>query len=596
MRKRFKKTAAILMCAATVLSLAACQGGGDQGADSTKEEGQVSQSGTESQNGAEDQSEAENVSEPAESGEITTLTCYFQNGNNGVERYPWFENYLGEHLGIFLESRIQTTDGSILAPMLASGELTDIIEIGQKVDVTSAISGGMLLDLEAHKDQLPHIFGNEKYQKAIEYAKDIFGGLYVMPMVIGENRSIVVDPQMRWDLYKKLGMPEMPDMYGMLDVLKQMQEMEPETADGMPVYGLGSFYELDAFALMFCAYSTYMMPMGYVMEGLSWLAYMDYDGSGEVRYLLEDDSVYKEALQWLYTANQMGLLDPESATMNYEGYMAKAGNAQYLSTTWDWFSYGDPDAKESEEWWGHASVWPENLRVPVNPERPVGHPQRFIGIGADCADIDKALAFLDWYYSDEGIDLLYNGPEGMLWEYDENGKKIFSDLYYENDYLGNAYEHPEGGKVMGVAEFNWDIAVHPSAKTENGQCYNLTGDSYAKVKHVKTKLQEDFIENNGGYESRFERAEAEGKNLIATDPVLSFVAPAPDDIEEIRGQIGEIVVQNSWKMVYAKDQAEFDALWIQTQADAEALGGQQVFEDVVARWNEAKEISKKYLE
>ena len=62
------------MCAATVLSLAACQGGGDQGADSTKEEGQVSQSGTESQNGAEDQSEAENVSEPAESGEITTLT------------------------------------------------------------------------------------------------------------------------------------------------------------------------------------------------------------------------------------------------------------------------------------------------------------------------------------------------------------------------------------------------------------------------------------------------------------------------------------------------------------------------------------------
>ena len=56
------------------------------------------------------------------------------------------------------------------------------------------------------------------------------------------------------------------------------------------------------------------------------------------------------------------------------------------------------------------------------------------------------------------------------------------------------------------------------------------------------------------------------------------------------------MVQNSWKMVYAKDQAEFDALWIQTQADAEALGGQQVFEDVVARWNEAKEISKKYLE
>ena len=81
-----------------------------------------------------------------------------------------------------------------------------------------------------------------------------------------------------------------------------------------------------------------------------------------------------------------------------------------------------------------------------------------------------------------------------------------------------------------------------------------------------------------------------------TSPVLSFVAPAPDDIEEIRGQIGEIVVQNSWKMVYARDQEEFDALWAQTQADAEALGAEQVFADAVARWEEAVKVSEKYLQ
>ncbi len=583
-KKRFRKALAMLTCSAMVLSLAAC---GQEGAGSSRETG-----GTE-QSAAQEGTEAEGMAaEPGGDGEITTLTCYFQNGNNGVERYPWFEKYLGEKFGIFLESRAQSADSSLLAPMLASGELTDIIQIGERTDVINAVAGDMLLDLEEYKEQLPHIFGNEKYQSAIRYARDTFGGLYMMPLTIGESGWIGIDPQMRWDLYKTLGMPEIPDMDSLLDVLKQMQELEPETAEGLPVYGLGAFNDWDGNSMMTCAYNNYMVYMGYTMEGISWLTYIRSDGSGDLKYLLDDDSVYRDALQWFFRANQMGLLDPESATMNYEGYIAKAGNAQYLSTVWDWYSYGDPDA---EEWWGHASVWPENAEIPVNSDMPVGSSNRYIGISSGCADVDKALAFLDWYYSEEGIDLLYNGPEGMLWEYDDSGKRILSDLYYENDYQGNPYQHPDGGNANNLLEFYYDIAAWPNATAEHGQKYELEADSYACVKHTKTRLQEDFIENNGGYINRYERAKAEGKNLIETSPVLSFVASAPDDIEAIRGQIGEIVVQNSWKMVYAKDQAEFDALWAQTQADAEALGAEQVFADAVARWEEAVKTSEKYL-
>lgn len=587
-KKRFKKVLAMLTGMAMALSLSACQGDVKEDAKTGQANGEVGEDQAAKEDGAHD------APEPGGEGEIVTLTCYFQNGNNGVERYPWFEKYLGEKFGLYLESRVQSADSSLLAPMLASGELTDIIQIGNKTDVANAVAGDMLLDLEEYREQLPHIFGNEKYQSAIQYAKDTFGGLYMMPLLIGESGGIGIDPQMRWDLYKELGMPEIPDMDSLLDVLKQMQELEPETVEGLPVYGLGAFNDWDGNGVMYCAFANYMVYRGFAMEGFSWLAYLKNDGSGDVKYLLDDDSVYKEALQWFFRANQLGLLDSESATMNYEGYTAKAGNAQYLSTVWDWFSYGDPDAENGEEWWGHASVWPEDVEVPVSSETPVGA-SNCIGISSKCADVDKALAFLDWYYSEEGLDLLFNGPEGMLWEYDDSGKRILSDLYYENDYLGNPYQHPDGGNVNNLREFYFDIAVWPTATAEHGQRYELETDSYACVKHTKSKLKEDFTENNGGYASRYERAEAEGKNLIVTSPVLSFVAPAPDDIEEIRGQIGEIVVQNSWKMVYARDQEEFDALWAQTQADAEALGAEQVFADAVARWEEAVKVSEKYL-
>ena len=568
MKKRIKKVLAMLMCTVTVLSLAACQGegksgGSGEGGDSSKDE-------------------------------VVTLTSYFQFGINIAENYQWFENYLGEEFGIFLESRIQANDSAQLDTMLASGELTDLIGIQDKTQISDAVAGGMLLDLEEYKDQLPNIFGNEKYAAAIQFMKDTFGGVYMMPMSIGESRGVNYDPQLRWDLYRDLGMPEMNDLYDLLDVLKQMQEMEPETKDGLPVYGFGWFPSWDGNASMMAANYNYMNLLGYDAGAISSLVYTKYDGTGEVEYLLDDDSIYKDALQWLYTANQMGLLDPESATIDYEGFVAKANNGQYLHSVWPWFNYGEPDA---EEWWGPASVWPEGCLLPdLSMGNPVGQNGRYMGIGADCEHVDKALAFLDWFYSEEGINFILNGPEGILWEYDEDGKQVFTDLFYETEYVGKPYEHPEGGQITGVPAIFNCYPVNLGARNENGQTYQLLSDPYATANFDRTKLQEDFIEHNDGYTTRYDRAEAEGgKNTIKMTPIFTFVQPASNEIEEIRAQIGEIVVTNSWKMVFAADQAEFDALWERTQQDAETLGGEQVYEDAVARWEAAVAASEKYM-
>ena len=51
-------------------------------------------------------------------------------------------------------------------------------------------------------------------------------------------------------------------------------------------------------------------------------------------------------------------------------------------------------------------------------------------------------------------------------------------------------------------------------------------------------------------------------NKVAVVPFVNVnLAPDPTDIALIRSNCGTLVKDASWKMVFAKDQAEFDAIW-----------------------------------
>ena len=66
------------------------------------------------------------------------------------------------------------------------------------------------------------------------------------------------------------------------------------------------------------------------------------------------------------------------------------------------------------------------------------------------------------------------------------------------------------------------------------------------------------------------------------------------EINELQQRIGDVLVEASWKMVYAADEVEFEAIWAQAQEDAKLLGIDMVVEDAVARWNQAKQLAESY--
>ena len=83
--------------------------------------------------------------------------------------------------------------------------------------------------------------------------------------------------------------------------------------------------------------------------------------------------------------------------------------------------------------------------------------------------------------------------------------------------------------------------------------------------------------------------------MLADAPGSSYTVPEADsNITTIRRQCKATVIDNSWKMIFAKDQSEFDSLLKTMQDTAKGLG----YDDVLAvgtqnasDWTKAREES-----
>ncbi len=71
----------------------------------------------------------------------------------------------------------------------------------------------------------------------------------------------------------------------------------------------------------------------------------------------------------------------------------------------------------------------------------------------------------------------------------------------------------------------------------------------------------------------------EANDMITVGAGASYAAPADSsEIETLRNQVKAIIIQYSWQMSFAADEAEFDSLLKEMQEKAVGLGYDQVYE------------------
>lgn len=583
-----RKLLSLLLAGSMILSLAACGSSNDTPATG----GASTEGGSSTAAGSQEAAEREEVT-------LSAFIMQSVTGESGIWT-GWGAQKLYDDLKIKINfdptgNEVETK----LQQYLVAGQLPDIIGLKGLDQAQLAMDADMLLPLDEYKDKLPNIFENELYADAVRYSQDYTsngtGKLLIMPVAIGPTsyNSLNWVPLLQWDVYKNVGLPEVNTLEDYLDVVEKMVAYKPTTEAGEKVYGFSLFSDWDNLTAL--EISTLSFMYGIDTEYVSPLMETNVM-TKETKSLLADDSFYKRALKFYFDANQRGLLDPDSMSQTYSDVEAKfsAGRVMFSWFSWLAGTYNDRSNQDNaEKPDGLANVVARDMKLYNAPDQTIGRSWYF-GISKDCSNIDAALELLNWLYDVDVCHYLTNGPQGLTWDYDENGEPQVLDWTYSDQKTELLMPEDIGGGAFqdGVYSFN---TLGPQAASEMADGYTLSyrywpctlerNPSLMKQENAEMMQEGHLVLADYLYE----------KDMIAeSTQAVNMINPASDDLEIIMTQIGEIVKKMSWQMVYAKDEAEFNSLWDTMVSQAEQLGLDQVTEFYTNEWENACEIVKDY--
>ncbi len=467
---------------------------------------------------------------------------------------------------------------------VAAGELGDLIitDKGEKLD--ELIQGGLVLDAAGYYDAMTNL---QRFDTAVEVLNDGKDGVYGFPSSVSslkptepsEGLDPTFGPYLRWDLYKQAGYPEITTLEDLLPVLKRMQDLQPTADNGKKTYALSLFADWDGNMMNAGKQPTCFYgydEIGFVLAKA--------DGS-DYQSILDTDGQYIRTMRWYYEANQLGILDPESTTQNYDTLWSKFQGGQVLFSWWPWLGQAayntDPNMKDGK---GFMIAPMQDQQIFSYGAEAYGGKQVF-AIGSKAEDPERIAAFVDWLYSSEGA-LSNNsqtmgaaGPQGLTWDLNAAGEPELTDFGKEVFLQGDAQVPADwgtGSYIDGTSTLNISAVLPIDTDPDTGFPYSYKfWPSYQEL--TSNPLTDDWSAHMGGAATTIEYLEANDQILVA--PGASFTTPADSsEIETLRNQIKAIVVQYSWQLVFADNDAQFASLLKELQDKANGLGLDKVLE------------------
>lgn len=577
MKRTAKRVVSAALAGLMVLGLAGC--GNNKNA--TAEAGNTESTKTEAAgNGSESSQAADNNSDTA-GGTVPTITFYPSAANLS-------SGLVGGYKGDFFASRgfaldVWAYSDEKTNAILASGDLPDVMFIPEN-SLDIMIESGMLLNLDEYLEDMPHLQAYEPMETAINYIREYksagTGSVYGLTTGVGDNfaRYKTIDSternavKLRWDVYEEIGAPQMNSMEDVLDVMEQMLKAHPAGEDGTPFYGtvLNNGSDSTFWANMVMWYRM----QGYAEKQLPYLLETNMT-EGTYHSILSKDSMYYKGLKWYNEAYKRGLMDPESINNDRptqkikvdDGYtMIPSGYLPGWAPTY--YEYYIPGTK-----------------VYYNYTSTYGDSRYMIGINANTKNKEACLAFLDMMCDPDAFLSISAGPEGEFWVADDNGVVDLTEAgwkHLESVGTGDTTSFTlSSGEQLEIWNTPWVVAngALTSYKDADGNQLCCTTTGWPKVDAVASQ-NESFKDwqKVTGHENWKEWLVKE--NAYYNDPdmedVNSFTSNPDDMLKLTIDAIKDKVVNASWQMVYAEDEAAFDSLWDKMVSDCEGLGAQDI--------------------
>lgn len=562
-----KKIVALCMAAMMTLSLAAC--------------GSTPTTGSGSGNGSSgDEVDLSDIIPK----ETVTLDVYDQLANYSGEQIGWFGQVMLEKFNVKLNI-IPESEGTYQTRM-ESGNLGDLVIWGNDSDqYLQAIEKGMLYDW--NEDNLLDEYGpyiKEHFTAALNKNQKISGGTlygygFDVALNAQERQEMMYEWDLRWDLYKELGYPEINNLDDMVDVLAKMKEICPTDDNGKTTYGVSLFNDWDGDMVMFVK-STASAYYGYDEFGFGL-----YNPTDQTYHpCLEENGPYLTCLKFYNTLYQKGLLDPDSQTQKYDGMMEDYQNGTAFLNV---FNFLGSALYNSET---HAADGKIMAPCPPKEATPICYGQNIYGgnrpwtIGAKTEYPELCMAILNWLSTPEGRMTAEYGPKDVCWYYDDNGKTQFTDLGRSakldgKTQMANGYSgtFEDGNFKMNNTTWGIDAANLDS----NGDTFNYKKWE-CNAAQANSEIEADWREHNGTttFDSMFD-----DWNYRLAPGTMYSATPRSEELDLIWQQVATCIKNGSWEAIYAKDDATFDSIVANMIAQANEYGYDQCVE---FQENEAK--------
>lgn len=500
------------------------------------------------------------------------LTVYSQLANYSGIQTGWSAKILKDKFNVELNI-IPESDG-VFETRMESGDLGDIVIWGDDTDhYHQAIDAGLLYDW--NEDDLLADYGpyiKENMSKALDKNaglsddKTVYGFGHDVAATQSEHSSFFYTWDIRWDLYKQLGYPEVKDMDDLVELFKQMQEICPTDDNGNKAYAASLWPDWDGDMVMYVkSFATGYYGYDELGTGL-------YDTkTGEYHDELEENGPYLTSLKFFNKLYQNGLLDPDSMTATYDTMLEKV---QKGGTFFSIFNYAgslayNTDAHTSE---GKmlASLVPEEAS-PIVYGMNIQGGNRVWSIGANCEYPEVCMEIINYLSTPEGRVTCEYGPKGVTWDYDDEGNTYFTDLgkachsdtntEMEGDYTGT---FADGQFKMG----NTTWAIDCENPESNGEKYNC---DFWKSNQTEagSDIEKDWREVTG-FNSTQDYLNSTNYTIA---PGTSYSASVKsDELQNTWEQVKTCVVEGSWNAIYADTDEEFDKIVADMRTQAESYG------------------------
>jgi multiple sugar transport system substrate-binding protein/putative aldouronate transport system substrate-binding protein len=516
------------------------------------------------------------VEEVEAADDAIVLDVYSQLSNYSGEQVGWFGQIMLDKFNVKLNI-IQQQEGTFQT-RLADGTLGDIVIFGNDTDdYYNAWSGGYLFNWD--DEDLLLNYGSyiaENMEPALEKNRSISeGNLFGFGHNVGtsatDHESFFYYPDIRWDLYAELGYPTISTLEDYVQVFKDMVALEPTSDTGAKTYGVSLFKDWDGSMVMFVKATGALYgydEFGIGLYDTKTQTYQDSfaEGSEYLRYTKFYNTLFRE-----------GLLDPDSMTQTYDDVLADYQTGAAFFQLFNWLGsgvYNGAHEADGKMLYAKTPDDASNICYGLN----VYGGNRLWTIGADTQYPELCMEIINWLSTPEGVMTYNYGPQGVTWDYDENGAPYLTEigLACKGDgttvmpapYSGT---YTDGGFQMNNTTWSMD-ATNPDAA--DGSTFNyIFWDSYTS--RPSSEIMEDW-KSTMGYNTADDYLNAEH---ISVSIGSQYTTPTMDeDLTVTSSSVTTLIKTATWQAIYAESDEQFDQIINDARAELITLG----YNDIVA--------------